>query len=134
MSGPKLKYVKPKIQLQKITLKKFINWPKEINFDMENIFSNLNLVKIMIKWRLHMLIIIILAIALSVLFSCPWFIKPKYKSSAVLYPSNLIPYSSETPTELMLQIFKSDEVRDSLIEKFNLESHYDIDKNNKYYY
>jgi len=130
MSGPQLKYVKPKTQLPKVTLTKFINWPKEINFNMENVFSNLNLVKIVIKWRLHLIIIITLAIALSVLFSSPWFITPKYKSSAVLYPSNLIPYSSETPTELMLQIFNSGEIRDSLINKYNLASHYNIDINN----
>ncbi|NTW34418.1 MAG: hypothetical protein HGB12_17660, partial [Bacteroidetes bacterium] len=62
------------------------------------------------------------------------FIKPKYKSTAVLYPSNLIPYSSETPTELMLQIFESDDIRDSLIKKLNLATHYDIDltQNNAY--
>ena len=137
MSGPKVTYVKhikPKVNLSHITVPKFIRWPNEINFDMENIFSNMNLFKIMIKWRLHLIVVLAAAVGLSVLFSSSWFIKPKYKSTAVLYPSNLIPYSSETPTELMLQIFRSDDIRDSLITKFNLTSHYDIDKNDRYYY
>jgi capsular polysaccharide biosynthesis protein len=137
MSGPKANYVKPekpKLQIPRIVVPKIIKWPNEINFDMENIFSNMNLFKIMIKWRLHLIIIIAAAVGLSTLFSCSWFIKPKYKSTAVLYPSNLIPYSSETPTELMLQIFRSDDIRDSLISKFDLTEHYDVDKNDKYYY
>lgn len=101
---------------------------------MENVFSNIQLLKIIIKWRLHLIILFVLAITLSVLFSCPWFIKPKYKSTAVLYPSNLIPYSSETPTELMLQLFRSDDIRDSLIKEFKLASHYGINTGDQYYY
>jgi hypothetical protein len=134
ISGQQKVYVIEKIQLPKINITKYIKWPKEINFDMENIFSNLNMVKLVIKWRIHLIIIMAAAVLLSVLFSCPWFIKPKYKSTAVLYPSNLIPYSSETPTELMLQIFNSDDIRDTLIKKFDLVSHYDIDKDGQYYY
>lgn len=137
MSGPKVTYVKqakPKLHIPSIAIPKIIRWPNEINFDMENIFSNMNLFKIMIKWRLHLIIIMATAIGLSILFSCSWFIKPQFKSTAVLYPSNLIPYSSETPTELMLQIFRSDDIRDSLIAEFKLASHYDVDKNDKYYY
>ena len=87
-----------------------------------------------VKWRRHLSIVVVSTILLSVLFSCPWFIKPKYKSYAVLYPSNLIPYSNETPTELMLQLFKADDIRDSLIKKFKLADHYDIDVTEKYYY
>jgi len=137
MSGPtvtSVKRAKPALQIPHISVPKIVKWPNEIKFDMENIFSNMNLFKIMIKWRMHLIIILAAAIGLSVLFSCSWFIKPKYKSTAVLYPSNLIPYSSETPTELMLQIFQSDDIRDSLISNFKLASHYDVDQNDAYYY
>lgn len=129
-----MKFGFPKIRLSKNTFSEKIKWPKETNFYMENIFSNMGLLKMIIKWRLHLIIIVAIAIALSVLFSCPWFIKPKYKSSAVLYPSNLVPYSNETPTELMLQLFKSDDIRDTIIKRFNLASHYDIDVSSRYYY
>jgi capsular polysaccharide biosynthesis protein len=124
-SGPKK--IKANHSAPKITVPKFLNLPKETEFDMENIFSNVNLLKLIVKWRLHILIVTLFAIAMAMLFSSPWFIKPKYKSTAVIYPSNLIPYSSETPTELMLQIFQSDDIRDSLIKKFDLAEHYDVD-------
>jgi hypothetical protein len=118
----------------KKVLHQSVIYPKEIEFTMENIYLNIKLLKLITKWRVHLIILVALAIVLSILFSSPWFIKPMYKSSTVLYPSNLIPYSSETPTELMLQIFRSDDIQDSLIEKFDLASHYDIDKNDEYYH
>jgi capsule polysaccharide export protein KpsE/RkpR len=101
---------------------------------MENAFSNINLIKLILKWKTHLLIILLVSIGLASLFSGSYFIKPKYKSSATLYPSNLIPYSDETPTELMLQLFNSDDIRDSIVDKFNLISHYDIDPTDKYFY
>jgi len=74
-----------------------------------------------------LLIIALLATILSIFFSGPLFIKPKYKSYCTIYPSNLINYSNETVTEQMLQIFKSDDIRDSVIKKLYLIKHYDID-------
>jgi capsule polysaccharide export protein KpsE/RkpR len=133
-SAPVNYYIEHKIHLPKVAFLNFSNWPKEIEFDMENFFNNFKLIKLVIKWRVHLLIVLLLSVSLSILFSCPWFIKPKYKSYAVLYPSNLQPYSNETSTELMLQLFNSDDIRDTLIKKFNLAEHYDIDISNKYYY
>jgi len=78
--------------------------------------------------------VFILSILLSSIFSGPTFIEPKYRSYAVIYPSNLIPYSSETASEQMLQIFKSDELRDSIIKHFDLVNYYDINTNSGYYY
>lgn len=54
-------------------------------------------------------------------------ITPKYKSVAVVYPSNLIPYGIETPTEQLLQLLESDDIRENLIRKFDLFKHYNID-------
>ncbi|HNW99485.1 MAG TPA: hypothetical protein PKK00_13850 [Bacteroidales bacterium] len=110
------------------------NLHKEIEFNMENMFSYEQLLKLILKWRIHLVVLLILAVSLSALFSSSWFIKPKYKSTAVLYPSNLLPYSNETPTELMLQLFNSDDIRDSLITKFDLVKHYDIDPTAPHYY
>lgn len=101
---------------------------------MENQISNINILRIASKWRLHLLVIFILSLLLSSIFSGPFFIEPKYKSYAIIYPSNLIPYSSETATEQMLQIFKSDEIRDSIIKSFDLVNYYKINTNNKYFY
>ena len=58
--------------------------------------------------------------------------KPMYKSSAVLYPANLSPYSKETPTEQMVQLLNSEDVRDSLVKELHLFKHYQIDSINGY--
>jgi capsule polysaccharide export protein KpsE/RkpR len=46
---------------------------------------------------------------------------------AVVYPVNLKPYSSESESEQLLQLFNSADVRDAVIRKFNLPKYYDID-------
>ncbi|HEX5002833.1 MAG TPA: Wzz/FepE/Etk N-terminal domain-containing protein [Bacteroidia bacterium] len=84
------------------------------------------------KYKKHLIIITVLSVAASAFFSSDWFIKPKYKSNAIVYPSNLIPYSTESPTEQMLQIFESEDIRKQLIKDFDLMKHYDIDSNQRY--
>jgi len=46
-----------------------------------------------------------------------------------VYPVNLNSYSIESRTEQLLQLFESNSIRDSLIEKFDLAKSYDIDTN-----
>ncbi|MEW6467903.1 MAG: hypothetical protein AB1458_03215 [Bacteroidota bacterium] len=94
---------------------------------MTDIKNNTDLLKVVLKWKKHLLIIGVCAIALSILFSSPMFIRPKFRSYAVIYPSNLIPYGSETPTEQMLQLFQSSEIKNEIIRGFKLPQHYDID-------
>lgn len=100
---------------------------------MNSFFNSTGLLNLVMKWKIHISIITVLAIVLSILFSSSLFIDPKYKSFAIIYPSNLIPYSSETPTEQMLQLFKSDEISFALINKFQLAKHYGIDTTDSRY-
>lgn len=100
---------------------------------MENYFSNKNLLSLIIKWKTHLLIIAVLAGIISVVFSSSFFIKPKYKSFAIVYPVNLGEYSEESETEQMLELLNSGEIRDSIVKNFNLAEHYKIDPNYKYY-
>ncbi len=79
------------------------------------------------KYWPHLLIISVFAFAVSWFFSGPRFVQPWYKSTAVVYPVNLSPYSTETPTEQLLQLLESDDLKDSLISHFNLMGHYKID-------
>lgn len=88
-------------------------------------------IRVILRWKMQFIIISVAAIVLSVLFSSEWFIKPKYKSQAILYPSNIIPYSSESPSEQMLQLLESADIRDAIIEKYKLPEHYDIDTTSK---
>lgn len=75
----------------------------------------------------------IVAIILSSVFSSPYFIQPKYKSSASVYPSNLVKYSGESESEQLLSLFKGNDIRDSIIAKFNLVEHYKLDTGSRYF-
>lgn len=96
---------------------------------MNEYFNNIDLFRMVSRWKIHLAVITLLSALLSVFFSGPMFIKPKYKSSSIIYPSNLIPYGVETPTEQMLQLFQSNDIREELIKHFNLAKHYDVDTN-----
>ncbi len=100
---------------------------------MESQFYNINILQLLLKWKFHIVAIMLAAVVLSAIFSSPYFITPKYKSVAVVYPSNIAPYSDENETEQMLQIIQSNDISDSIIEKYNLPEHYKIDRNYKYY-
>jgi uncharacterized protein involved in exopolysaccharide biosynthesis len=100
---------------------------------MNSFFNSTGLLNLIFKWKIPLLIVTVLAIGLSILFSSPLFVKPQYKSFAVVYPSNLIPYSSETPTEQMLQLFRSEDINMALIQKFKLAGHYGIDTTSSKY-
>jgi capsule polysaccharide export protein KpsE/RkpR len=101
---------------------------------MENFLSNIHVLKIIMKWKWHIFIICLLAGIFASIFSGSTFIKPKFKSVAVVYPSNIAPYSDESETEQMLQWFNSKDIKDSIIKKFDLAGHYKIDSNDKYFY
>jgi len=81
---------------------------------------------------MHLIIVLLIALVGSIVFSGPWVITPKFKSWAVVYPANISPYSEESETEQMFQILQASYVRDQVIEKFNLAEHYDIAPDYKY--
>jgi len=99
---------------------------------METFFRNKSLFNFLKKWKWIYVITMILAIIVSTLFSGSNFIKPKFKSFGVIYPSNLQIYSEESETEQMLQILQSEQLRLKLIKTFHLYSHYNIDPEYKY--
>ncbi|MEI6747946.1 MAG: hypothetical protein ACOYMF_05905 [Bacteroidales bacterium] len=100
---------------------------------MESYFNNINLVKIFVKWKWHFLVIAAIAAVFAFIFSAPFFIKPKFKSACIIYPSNIAPYSDESETEQMLQWLNSQDIKDSVMRKFDLAKHYGIDSSYKYF-
>jgi len=100
---------------------------------MENFFNNTNLLKIISKWKWHLLILVVISAIISLVVSSPMIMKPRFKSVAVVCPSNIAPYSDESETEQMLQWLTSRDVRDSVMIHFNLPRHYGIDSNYKYF-
>lgn len=93
-----------------------------------NYFNSIDLLGLLNRWKLHLAIVGVISLIASAIFSSPLFIKPKYKSEAVIYPSNLIAYSDESPTEQMLQICQSNDIVERMITSFDLYKHYNIDK------
>lgn len=100
---------------------------------MEPFFNSKNIVDILFRWKFHLAVIVVLAIILSVILSGPMVITPLYKSYAVVYPSNVAPYSDENETEQMIEILNSGDIRDSVIRKFDLAAHWGIDSSYKYF-
>lgn len=113
-------------------------------------FNATNLFVLIYKWRKPLIIIPIIAAILAVIFSSPYFIKPRYRSTVILFPSTtnslskaLLPqqnsgnedfleFGDEQQAEQLLQILNSGEIRDSIVARFDLMDHYDIEKNAKY--
>jgi uncharacterized protein involved in exopolysaccharide biosynthesis len=100
---------------------------------MDNFFDSKKIIGSLVKWKYQLAFVTIAAVLLSVLFSSPIFITPLYKSNAVLYPSNIAPYSDENETEQSVQIFQSRDIRDSLVKKFDLVRHYGFDSLDKHF-
>lgn len=94
---------------------------------MSRFFQNLDLLKVLQRRRLHLAAWVLIAGICSIVFSGESFITPKYKSTAYVYPVNIIPYSMETPTEQLLQLFSSSDVRDMMVKRFRLADYYEID-------
>ncbi|MBE0662622.1 MAG: hypothetical protein IH597_09155 [Bacteroidales bacterium] len=101
---------------------------------MDNYFSNMNLLRIFLKWKWHLLVIIAIAAGAAALISSPVFIKEKFRSSAVLYPSNIAPYSDESETEQMLQWLNSRDIMDSMFVHYDLPAHYGISRDHKHFH
>jgi hypothetical protein len=94
---------------------------------MNQSLQSINIFREIFRWRKHLIIIGLIAFAASAIFSGPKFIKPRFKSFAVIYPVNLAPYGQESPTEQLIQLLQSTDVRDRMIRDFNLYARYKVD-------
>lgn len=86
----------------------------------------------------------------AAVFSGPYFIKPRYKSEVIFYPttinsignalltelnkreSDMLSFGEEEEAENALQILQSDNLMLRVIRNFDLMNHYGIDPNDKY--
>jgi len=116
----------------------------------KNNFDSMNLLLFLVRWRLHLIIVVVAAVVLSSLFSSPWFITPKYKSTVVMFPTasnalskallsetktakqDILEFGEQEQAEQLLQILNSSVIRDRIIQKHNLISHYEIDTTSKF--
>lgn len=96
---------------------------------MENYFKTKSIFVLIMKWKWHLLVLAVVAGGLGVLFSSSWFIKPKFKSTAVVYPANISPVSEESETEQMFELLQSEDIKFKIINAFDLYEHYGVDEN-----
>jgi uncharacterized protein involved in exopolysaccharide biosynthesis len=96
------------------------------------------------------ILLIVGSVALVVSTIVSFLIKDKYKSSVILYPTtnssiskaiisetnngkdDVLKFGEIEEAEQLLQILHSDEIKQQIIEKYNLLNHYGIDENHKY--
>ena len=100
---------------------------------MRKYFENDEVLGVLWRWKKPLVVILILAFIGSAIFSSPIFIKPKFKSFARVYPTNLKKYSEESPTEQMIQLLESDAIREKICELFQLDTIFEIEKDNPHY-
>lgn len=108
------------------------------------------LMQVLFKYYKHLTVISLVVVLLSSIFSSSFFITPLYKSIVILYPTasnsiskvllsenfnnnkDILEFGEDEQTEQMLQVLGSNKIRDRIIIKYNLLSHYGIKKNSKY--
>lgn len=100
---------------------------------MQN-FNKTNFLVPLFKWKWYIIGVCLIAVVAAYFLSGEQFITPRYKSEAVLYPANLKTRSTESSTEQMLQWLSSRDIKDSIIHKYNLVEHYNIDDSKPKYY
>ncbi len=100
---------------------------------MNNFFDNQRILSLIWKRKFHFIIIGFVAMVLGAVFSGPTFIKPKFKSTARLYPSNISELSEESRTEQMLEIINSNDVKKRMFKAFKLDEDYKISKDDPQY-
>jgi uncharacterized protein involved in exopolysaccharide biosynthesis len=115
-------------------------------------FDSSNFIFFLYHWRKPLIIVTLAAIVASVIFSSPYFITPKYKSTVIMFPvssnsiskallsenvgenQDILQFGEDEQSEQMLQILSSNRIRDRIIDKYNLMEHYNIKPETKYKY
>ncbi len=101
---------------------------------MKDFFNNQRILDIIWKRKFHFIVIGLVAVILSALFSGPSFITPRFKSTARIYPThNIATYSDESETEQMLEILNSRDIKLRMFDAFNLPEVYGIDRNSPHF-
>lgn len=113
-------------------------------------FNSGNLFMFFYRWRKPLVIISAVAAVVSAIISLT--LPNKYKSVVVMFPSttnsiskamiaenrgtkdDVLKFGEEEEAEQLLQILNSDEIRNRIIEKYNLMSHYEIEEDDEFKY
>ena len=113
-------------------------------------FNFTDIIEFLWNWKWHLMLICGVAGIAAAVFSGPYFIKPRYKSEVIFYPttinsignalltelnkreSDMLSFGEEEEAENALQILQSDNLMERVIRNFDLMGHYGIDSNEKF--
>ena len=113
--------------------------------EQKNEFNSFSVIQFTWKWRKPLLVITLIAGVLAFVFTM--FIKPLYKSTAIVFApqfnsfvidnydtkNDMRRYGEEHETEQLLQILESRDFKDTLVRQFNLIEYYGINTQKKYW-
>jgi uncharacterized protein involved in exopolysaccharide biosynthesis len=105
--------------------------------DVNKEFDSTNIFLFMIRWWKQLAIICFVAALLAIIFSSPFFITPLYESTVLMFPAkttsisrastvDFLQYGDVDDAERLLQVLGSTAIRDRIIERFDLYTHYEI--------
>ena len=113
-------------------------------------FDSTNFLLFLYHWRKPIIIIAAIAFVGAIIFSSPYFITPKFKSTVIMFPTStgsiskallsevqtaeqdVMQIGEEEQAEQMLQILNSSRIRDKIIISYDLMNHYEIGEESKY--
>jgi capsular polysaccharide biosynthesis protein len=116
--------------------------------EISNPFSSLSMLFFLWRWR--KLLIIISGAAIVISSAVSLLITPKYESKVVLFPTStnsiskallsqnagpekdIMEFGEEEQAEQLLQVLHSSLIRDRIVEKYDLYTHYEIDPESRY--
>lgn len=114
---------------------------------MDHTLNLLELIKLILRWRKHIIILCIVAVIAAIIISDPHIIKPKYKSTSVFFAASPNMTSSQTlfvdnnaeyfgssdDIDRLLSIANSAPLKSYIVQKYKLFEHYKIDSANTNY-
>jgi capsular polysaccharide biosynthesis protein len=110
-------------------------------------FNALDILHFLYRWKKPLIIVGITSILGSIIFSMPFFIKPRYKATTIFFSAStntvgkillsgtardILEFGDEQNSEQLMQILHSRELREKIFKKYNLMEHYEIDADEKY--
>ncbi|PIF06615.1 MAG: hypothetical protein CSA36_00845 [Draconibacterium sp.] len=100
---------------------------------MNNFFDNQRILLLIWRRKYHFIVVGTIAFIMAAIFSGPTFIKPKFKSTARIYPTNIWVLSNESETEQMLEVVNSNDIKIKMFDAFNLADVYKINRDDPHY-
>ena len=116
----------------------------------QSLSDSKNIILDIYQWRKYLITFTLIASVLAAVISSPFFIAPQFKSTAVIYPTttnsisqallvkhnpyrkDVLEFGQEMEAERLLQILKSDEMQNRIVDEFNLFENYNIKPEEKY--